>query len=100
MRGSYRLHVSTKGQVTVGAGDLEGLNYALLTLMQMFAMFGDEGLVPVMIEDGPQCGVRAALWDMNPYGRVPKYVSGSRKNTLDDNVATPAICACSYSSRT
>ena len=74
VRGSYNLHVSEK-KVRIQAGDLEGVHYALMTLLQMFTMFGAEGLISVVIADQPVCSIRGLLLDMNPFGRVPLFVS-------------------------
>ena len=86
-----------KDRITLASGDVTGLNYALMTLLQLFNLFkkdpvlvpdpnaadGDssgmtsaEGsIIPVVIADQPQCHVRGVLLDMNPFGRVLKYVS-------------------------
>ena len=32
-------------------------------------------VIPVAVSDAPECSVRAALIDVNPFGRVPQYVS-------------------------
>ena len=82
-----------KDRITLAAGDVTGLNYALMTLLQLFNLFKDDqiviggeeqdeelssadgSIIPVVISDRPQCNVRGILLDMNPFGRVLKYVS-------------------------
>ena len=81
-----------KDRITLAAGDVTGLNYALMTLLQLFNLFKndqvvlvqgdsdqeqvtDGSIIPVVISDQPQCNVRGVLLDMNPFGRVLKYVS-------------------------
>ena len=39
--------------------------------LQMFSLFGEEGLVPLILSDSPACIVRAILLDLSPFGRVP-----------------------------
>ena len=39
--------------------------------LQMFSLFGEEGLVPLILSDSPACTVRAILLDLSPFGRVP-----------------------------
>ncbi|TRY72713.1 hypothetical protein TCAL_01136 [Tigriopus californicus] len=72
VRGSYNLHIS-ETKIRIQAGDLEGIHYAVMTLLQMLAMFRDEGLISVVVADQPVCSVRAILLDMNPFGRVPNF---------------------------
>jgi hypothetical protein len=62
-------------QIRITASDLGGVHNAIVTLLQMFSLFGEEGLLPVVVTDRPACAVRAMLVDMNPFGRVPKIVS-------------------------
>ena len=70
VRGAYSLHIDAK-RIRISAGDIEGVNNAVVTLLQMFSLFGDEGLVPLILSDSPSCTVRALLLDLSPYGRVP-----------------------------
>lgn len=72
VRGSYNLHIS-ETKIRIQAGDLEGIHYAVMTLLQMLAMFREEGLISVVVADQPTCSVRAILLDLNPYGRVPNF---------------------------
>ena len=51
--GSYSLTVTCK-KIRISCGDLSGLYYALNTLSQMFSLFKEEGLIPVVITDQPQ----------------------------------------------
>ncbi len=72
---TFRLTRRGEGRIKLCAGDLEGLQHAVVTLAQLFRLFrSDDGLLPVYLSDRPQCSVRALLLDMNPYGRVPKFV--------------------------
>eukprot|EP00095_Tigriopus_kingsejongensis_P012477 maker-scaffold323_size206388-snap-gene-1.15 protein:Tk12477 transcript:maker-scaffold323_size206388-snap-gene-1.15-mRNA-1 annotation:"Tankyrase-1" len=72
VRGSYNLHISDS-KIRIQAGDLEGIHFAIMTLLQMMNLFREEGLISVMVADQPACSVRAVLLDMNPFGRVPNF---------------------------
>ena len=80
-KGAYRLTVN-KGRIVIVSSDPFGLHNAIVTLVQLFRLFcnlesdDDElaGIVSVQISDHPDTGLRASLFDLNPYGRVLKMV--------------------------
>jgi len=71
---AYTLFVGQNGAIKITASHLIGVRYALITLAQMLRVF-KIGLLPVKIEDSPSRAVRGVLIDMNPFGRVAKFVS-------------------------
>ncbi|CAG7716281.1 unnamed protein product [Allacma fusca] len=74
---SYRLHISSQ-RVRITASDLQGLNYAICTFLQLLTLYSEKdeltGIPPLIINDHPSLKHRAVFIDVSQE-RIPTIES-------------------------